>query len=207
MVQEQVQKVEEFKLFDKYDVTEIEVEDPALKPYLNLTPRLLVKSQGKNAGEKFGKTRVNIIERIASRLQVPGHIGKKHRIITSWSSGKYNKNMKTVMEALDIIAEKTKKNPIQVLAKAIENGSPRDEITVIEYAGARYPQAVDCSPVRRIDLAVRWMVQGSYQKAFGKKRKMAETLANEIILASEGNMESYSMQKKNEAEKQADSAR
>ena len=41
----------------------------------------------------------------------------------------------------------------------------------------------------------------------GKKKKMAESLANEIILASDGNMESYALQKKNEAEKQADAAR
>jgi ribosomal protein S7 len=51
------------------------------------------------------------------------------------------------------------------------------------------------------------MVQGSYQKCFGKKKKMAESLANEIMLASDSNMESYAMSKKNESEKQADSAR
>ena len=61
--------------------------------------------------------------------------------------------------------------------------------------------------MRRVDLALRWMVQGSYQRCFGKKKKMAESLADEIIKAAEGNMESYSMGKKNEAEKSADSAR
>ncbi len=40
-----------------------------------------------------------------------------------------------------------------------------------------------------------------------KKKKMAETLANEIVLASDMNMESFALGKKNEAEKQADSAR
>ena len=89
--------------------------------------------------------------------------------------------MKTVLEVLAMIEKKTGKNPIQVLVDAIENGSPRDEITVIESAGARYPQAVDCSPMRRSNLAIRWMVQGSYQKCFGKKTKMTESLANEII--------------------------
>lgn len=194
-----------FKIFDLYDVSNIEVKDPALKPYVNLTPKLLLKSHGRIA--KFSKTRVNIVERIAARLQVPGHVGKKNKIITSWSSGKYNRNMKTVLEVLRIIEHKTKKNPVQVIVTAIENGSPRDEITVIEHAGARYPQAVDCSPIRRIDLAIRWMVQGSYNKSFGKKKKMAESLADEIIKASEGSMESYAKSKSNEAEKQADSAR
>lgn len=197
---------EQFKLFDKYIVEGVVIKDPALKPYINIQPRLLLKSQGRNL-EKFAKTHVNIVERFANRIGVPGHSGKKHKIITSWAAGKYQKNMKTVIEALDIIEKKTKKNPIQVLIDAIENGSPRDEITVIEHAGARYPQAVDTSPMRRIDLAVRWMVQGSYQRCFGKKKKMAQSLAEEIMKAAEGNMESYAASKRNESEKQADSAR
>lgn len=194
-----------FKLFDLYDVSAVEIKDPALKPYINLSPKLLLKSHGRTG--KFAKTKVNVVERLAARLQVPGHLGKKHKIITSWSSGKYNRTMKTVLEVLKIIEQKTKKNPVQVFVTAIENGSPRDEITVIEHAGARYPQAVDCSPVRRIDLAIRWMVQGSYNKCFGKKKKMADALAEEIMKSSEGSMESYARSKSNEAEKQADSAR
>lgn len=196
-----------FKLFDLYDVLQTEVKDPALKPYMNLRQQLLVKSYGRRNFGKLGVTNVNLIERLANRLAVPGHVGKKHKIITSWSSGKYNRNMRTILEVLRIIEQKTKKNPLQVLVTAIENASPRDEITVIEQAGARYPQAVDSSPVRRIHLALRWFVWGAYAKAFGKKKRMAEALANEIVLASEGKMESYALAKKNEAEKQADSAR
>jgi len=61
--------------------------------------------------------------------------------------------------------------------------------------------------LRRINLSVRWLVQGAYQKCFGKKKKMAEALAEEILLAADNNMEGYALQKKNEAEKQADAAR
>ena len=204
--QETEEKVEGFKVFDLYDVSDIKITDPALKPYINLEPKLLVKSQGRHR-EKFGKTRVNILERVANRIAVPGHIGKKHKIMTNWSTGRYTGNMKIVLKALEIIKNKLNENPVQVLVKAIEMCTPRDEITVIEHAGARYPQAVDVSPLRRIDLAVRWITQGAYGKAFGKKKKMSETLANEIMLASQKNMESYAMSKKNEAEKQADSAR
>lgn len=196
-------KQEHFKIFDMYDVSGVVVKDEALKPYISIHGTLLLKSHGRN----LGKNKLNVVERLANRLGVPGHVGKKHKIITSWSSGGYNKHMSIVLAALKIIEERTKQNPVQVLVTAIEKGGPRDEITVIEHGGARYPQAVDVSPTRRIDLALRWMVQGSYSKAFGKKSKMAETLAKEIILASEGNMESYAMNKKNEAEKQADSAR
>ncbi|MEK6819341.1 MAG: 30S ribosomal protein S7 [Nanoarchaeota archaeon] len=198
--------VSHIKLFDLYDVSEINVIDQALKPYINLTPKLLLKSQGRNL-QKFGKARVNILERLANRIATSGHVGKKHKTITSWSSGKYNKNMKMVLEAMSIIEHKTKKNPVQVLVDAIDKGSPRDEITVIEHAGARYPQAVDASPMRRVDLALRWIVQGAYQRCFGKKKKMSESLAEEIMKCADNNMESYARSKKNESEKQADSAR
>jgi len=195
-----------FKIFDLYDMEEVKVTDRALVPYINIQPKLLVKSHGRNVG-KFTQTKVHIIERLANRLAVPGHVGKKHKIITSHASGKYNTNMQTIMDVLKLIADKKKTNPVQILVKAIENASPRDEITTIEYGGARYPQAVDVSPLRRVNLAIRWMVQGAFQKSFGKKKKMAETLATEIMNASDVNMESYALGKKNEAEKQADSAR
>lgn len=201
------EKTPNLKLFDKYDVSSIEIKDPALKPYINLKARLLAKSRGRRNLENLGIVKVNVVERLANHLAVPGHVGKKHKLITSWSSGKYAHNMKTVLKSFEIIEKQTGKNPVQVLVSAIENASPRDEITVIEQAGARYPQAVDTSPMRRVSLALRWLVQGAYSKSFGKKKKIAETLASEIIAASEGSMESYAVTKKNEAEKQADSAR
>lgn len=195
-----------FNALDLYSLENVTVKDQALQPYINLEPRLLVKSHGRHV-QKFGAAKTHLLERIANRLAVPGHVGKKHKIITSWSSGKYNKNMSTVIETLTIIQEKKKENPMQILVRAIESAAPRDETTTIEYGGARYPQAVDVSPLRRVNLAIRWIVQGAYQKAFGKKTRMAEALANEIIKASEGNMESYALSKKNDAEKQADAAR
>ena len=197
---------EEFKIFEIYDVSGILIKDTALKSHINLSSKLFVKSYGRRK-DKFSTSRINILERLANRLAVPGHVGKKHKIITSWSSGKFNKNMNTILNVLSMIEKTTGKNPIQVLVDAIENFSPRDEITVIESAGARYPQAVDTSPMRRVNLAVRWIIQGAYAKSFGKKIKMANALANEIISAAKGTMESYAMIKKNESEKQADAAR
>lgn len=193
------------KLFDIYDVSEVRVEDPGLKKYINLDQRLLLKSHGRHR-EKFGKSRVNIIERLINELAVPGHRGKKHKIMTK-VSGKYTREANVVLDALKIIGERTKENPVQVLVRAIENACPRDEITTIEYGGARYPQAIDISPLRRVNLALRNIVHGAHDKAFGKKKDIQETLANEIILASQRSNESFAVTKKIETEKQADSAR
>ena len=70
-----------------------------------------------------------------------------------------------------------------------------------------YPQAVDVAPLRRVNLAVKHLVHGASDKAFGKKKDIATALAEEIMLASEENGDSFAFKKKNESEKQADSAR
>jgi len=193
------------KIFDLYTADEVKVEDFGLKKYINLSTRLMVKSRGRYR-EKFSKARVNIVERLINLLCVPGHRGKKHKVMTK-TSGHYTKNAKVVIETFKIIEEKTKKNPIQVLVNAIENSAPKDEVTTIEYGGARYPQAVDCSPTRRIAISLRNIVHGAYDKAFNKKKKIQESLADEIIAAAEKSNESFAISKRNEIEKQADSAR
>ena len=198
--------MENFKIFDRYDLSEVYVEDIGLKNVINLEPKLILKSQGRNV-VKHGQTRVNVVERLINRLATAGHRGKKHKIQKGKSTGKYSKNAKIVLEALEMVEKKTSKNPIQVLIKAIENSAPRDEITVIEYGGARYPQAVDASPLRRVNLALKHLVHGAGDKAFNKKKTIAQALSEEIILASENNGESFAVRKRNESEKQADSAR
>ncbi len=195
-----------FKIFDLYDISGIEVKDPGLKSVINLQPKLILQSHGRNV-QRFGQTKVNIVERLMNRLAVAGHRGKKHKLIKGTATGKYTKNMGIVLYAFELIQKKTQKNPVEVLVKAIENSAPRDEITAIEYGGARYPQAVDVSPLRRINLVLRWIVHGASDKSFNKKKTFGEALADEIILASEGNGESFAMRKKNESEKQADAAR
>ncbi|MEK6872046.1 MAG: 30S ribosomal protein S7 [Nanoarchaeota archaeon] len=195
-----------FKLFGLYDVTNVKVIDPGMKRYINLDPKLVVKSHGR-IKEKFAHTKVNLLEVFANLIAVPGHRGKKHKIQTFWKSGKYSQNMNIVLDCLKIIEEKTKENPVQVLVSAIEHAAPRDGVTVIEYGGARYPQAVDLSPLRRYTMTLRMIVQGSYDKSFNKKTKIEQALADEIIKAYKSDADSYVMVKKRESEKGADSAR
>jgi len=195
-----------FKIFDLYDLSEVKVEEPGLKNAINLEPKLILKSCGRNV-MKFGQAKINIVERLMNRVATSGHRGKKHKIMFGTSTGKYSKNMKIVLEAFKMIEKRTEKNPVAVFVKAIENVAPRDEVTVIEYGGARYPQAIDVSPLRRVNLSLRWLVQGASDKAFNKKKTIAQSLADEIIMASEQNGESFAMRKKKESEAQADSAR
>jgi len=194
------------KLFDLYDIKDLKVEDPGLRRYIIFNDKLMIKSHGRDL-ERFSKAKVSIVERLINTLGVPGHRGKKHKIMTSWATGKWNKNAGTVLKAFKIIEEKTKQNPVQVFVKAIELSAPRDEITTIEYGGARYPQPVDTSPTRRISLAIKNIAHGAYDKSFGKKLPIAQALANEIIAASLNSAEAFAVQKRNETEKMATSAR
>ncbi len=194
------------KIFDLYETENLVVNDPGLKRVINLKPKLVLKSHGRARG-KFAQTKINLVERLANLIAVPGHRNKKHIVMTSLASGKYSTNMKVVLKAFRIIEDKTKENPVQVLVKAVETASPREEVTTIEYGGAKYPQAVDCSPSRRIAITLRLIVHGAYDKAFGKKTKIEEALANEIILAAQGSGDSAAVKKKEELEKSANSAR
>ena len=195
-----------FKIFDKYDLSQIQVQDAGLKSVINLKPKLILKDQGRSVG-KFSQTKVNIVERLMNKLAVSGHRGKKHKLEKGNATGKYTKNMQIILEVLDIIEKKTGKNPVAVLVMAVENAAPRDETTVIEYGGARYPQAVDVAPVRRVNLALKHLVHGASDKAFNKKKTITQAIAEEIMMAADKNGESLAVRKKKEAEAQADSAR
>ena len=196
----------EMKVFGLFDASEVRVEDPGLKKVVNLHPKLVLKSHGRIKWDPT-RAKVNVVERLINLLQVPGSRGKKHRIITGWITGKRARCTKIVIDAFKIIEAKTKENPLKILVKAIENSAPRDEVTSIEYGGAKYPQAVDVSPRRRLNLVLRYFVNGAYDKAFNKKATIVEALAKELILAADNSGESYAISKRNDSEKQADAAR
>lgn len=195
------------KIFNKWDISSIKVADPGLKDYINLRPLYVLRTDGRNANTRFWKSKSNIVERFVNKLMVPGHKGKKHKLSSGHCGGKGQKASKIVEKAFLIIEEKLKKNPVEVFVKALENAAPREEITTIEYGGARYPKAVDCAPQRRVDFALRMFVQGAYTKNFGSKNKMEGCLADEIIKAYQMDGKSNAIAKKLEQERQAESSR
>ncbi|HLC57264.1 MAG TPA: 30S ribosomal protein S7 [Candidatus Nanoarchaeia archaeon] len=196
------------KLFNKWDTSQIVIEDPGLKSYINISPILVPKTGGKNTVVRFWKNKTTIVERLMNKLMVPGHAGKKHKLTSKTCSGKSQTVYKIVFKTLEQLEAQTKKNPVEVLVKAIENAAPREEITTIEYGGARYPQAVECSPQRRIDIVLKHMTQGAYQKSFGKKKSMVSALTEEIMGAYNfDNQKSNAVAKKLETERQADASR
>jgi small subunit ribosomal protein S7 len=193
--------------FNRWSAEGIKVEDPGLQRYVNLEPRFVPKTGAKYAGKRFHKSRTFIVERLINKIGVPGHKGKKHFRTSGPCCGKAANGYKIVSEALKIVEQKTKENPLKVFVKALENGAPREEIVTIEYGGARYPKSVECAPQRRVDIVLRYFIQGTYDKCFNKKTSAEQALANEIILAYKLDPKSLAISKKNEVERQADAAR
>jgi len=197
----------ELKAFDRWSTSGIVVEDIGLKPYIVLDQKIVPKTYGRNVGTKFHKSKNSILERFMNKMLVPGHRAKKHFKSTSKVTGKVSTVYNIMEKTLALIEERTKENPIGVLVKAIENAAPREEIVAIEYGGARYPKSVECSPQRRVDITMRLMTQGAYQKSFNSKKSIQECLAEEIINAYKMSQNSAAISKKLELERQADSAR
>lgn len=197
----------EIKAFNRWGTEGIAVGDEGLKRYITLEPRLVPKTGGRYTGNRFHKSKIFIVERLINKIMVSGHRGKKHTRTSGHMTGKAHTAFNIVENAFLKIEQKTKENPIKVLVKAIENAAQREEIVTIEYGGARYPKAVECAPQRRIDLALRYMTQGAYTKAFNSKKSIKDALADEIIAAYGRSQQSTAITKKLEIERQADTAR
>lgn len=194
------------KLFNRWSFETV-VEDMGLKNYINIDPILVPRTNGYYHNTPFYKSKVNIIERFMNRLQVCGHKGKKHRISTGHNTGKTATINNVVIEVFEIIEKRTKKNPISVFIKAIENAAPREEVITIERSGARYAQAVDIAPQRRVDLVLRYMCQGSAHKAFNTSKSLVNCLVEDIMDCYEQTGASMAMAKRNEIEKMAAAAK
>lgn len=191
-------------LWGKWDLTAVKVQDPGLQNVINLKPMLVPHSGGRHEHKKFGKTRVNIVERLVNQMN---HFGRKYAKNTGRMGGKKLHAIKVVKTAFEIIELKTGQNPIQMLVNAIESAAPNEDTTRLSYGGVVYHQSVDISPVRRVDLALRFMSEGVREAAFGSPRPVEEVLAEEIILAAKGDSNSYSVKKKNEQERVAMASR
>ena len=195
------------KIFGKWETGSIKINDPGLDGFITLKPVHVPRTGARYAKNKFYKSKVHIVERLTNKLMTAGHKGKKHKATSYHITGKASRSYAIAREALGLIEARTKQNPVEVLVRAVENAAPREEIVSIEYGGARYPKAVECSPQRRVDVALRYMIQGAYQKSFNSKKPASETLADEIISASKSNSASNAISRKLELERQADTSR
>jgi small subunit ribosomal protein S7 len=197
------------KLFNEWSFDGVEVNDWTLERYINLRPIIIPHSAGRHEHRRFWKTsRVSIVERFTNRLLAPGFISSKikgHK--SSYSSGKKSKLIKSLKTAFKIVKLNTGKNPIQVLVDAICNTAPREETTKIAMGGISYASAVDIAPQRRVDLAIKYLVQAIGSRSHSSERIFEANIAQELILAANNSQESRAVKRKDEIERIAVSAR
>lgn len=194
-------------LFNKWDLSKVEIKDSGLEAYINLEPILVPRTAGRFTQLSIKKKKMNIVERFMNKLMVPGHKGKKHKLTSGRCCGNTATIYKAVKDAFEIIHKKTKKNPVEILIRAIENSAILEEIAAYRLGGIIARRAVITSPQRRLDVALRHLTQGIYISRFKNKRSFAEAIADELILAAKNDKKSFAISERIRVEKEAEGAR
>lgn len=116
--------------------------------------------------------------------------------------GKKSLAQRVVYGAFDKMAEKTGKNPLEVLEAAVKNATPLLEVRPRRVGGATYQVPMEVRPERRTSLILRWLV--NYSRA-RNERTMVERLAAELLDAS--NNVGGTIKKREEVHKMAEANR
>lgn len=116
--------------------------------------------------------------------------------------GRKNTAGKIIYKAMDMVEEKLKTNPINVLEQAVGNVRPLLAVRPRRVGGATYQVPTEITSVRGSTLAIRWLIQFARQRT-GKP--MSERLADEIILASKKEGAAY--KKREDTHKMAEANR
>ena len=98
-------------------------------------------------------------------------------------SGKKSTAEKIVYGALDVVAERTNGDPLELFNKALETVQPLVEVKSRRVGGATYQVPVEVRPSRREALSMRWLVDAARGRG---EKSMALRLANEMLDAAEG---------------------
>jgi len=96
--------------------------------------------------------------------------------------GKKSTAEKIVYGALDVLAEKSDKDQLELFETALENIRPQVEVKSRRVGGSTYQVPVEVRPVRRNALAMRWLVEAARKRG---EKSMALRLANEMLDASD----------------------
>ena len=191
-------------LFRKWDLSDIAIQDRGLKNVISLRQSIMPLTFGRSALKRFNKADVNIVERLINKLM---HFGKKYAKNTGRMAGKKIHAINTMKTAFDIIHLKTGKNPVEVLVRAVEHSAPNEDTTRIVYGGTAYHVSVDVAPVRRIDLALKFIADGVRDATFSNPKAIEEHLAEHLILAAANDPDAPSVKKKHELERVAQASR
>ena len=182
------------KLFGEWDVTDVEYGDPSTERYITVTP--VAHTMGRHASKQFEKSEISVVERLINRLMQ-----------TEDNTGHKQKTTNIVRDALDIVHDRTDRNPVQVVVEAVENAAPREETVRLKYGGISVPKAVDIAPQRRVDQGLKFIAEGTFGDSHKTTTPAAEALADQLLGAADYRVETYAISQKEENERVAAAAR
>mmetsp|Transcript_65296 Transcript_65296/g.212664 ORF Transcript_65296/g.212664 Transcript_65296/m.212664 type:complete len:194 (-) Transcript_65296:80-661(-) len=185
----------EIKLFGKWAYEDVMVADLSLQDYIAVKQgayTFLPHTQGRYQKKKFRKALCPIVERMCCSLMMHGR-----------NNGKKLMAVRIVKQAFEIIHLLTDLNPVQVFVDAVQNGGPREDSTRVGSAGVVRRQAVDVSPLRRVNQAIYLICTGARNSSFRNIKSISECLADEIMNAAKESSNSYAIKKKDEIERVA----
>jgi small subunit ribosomal protein S7 len=97
--------------------------------------------------------------------------------------GKKSVALRVMYDAMDMIGDRTKKDPLEVFEQAIQNAMPAVEVKPRRVGGSTYQIPVEVSSHRRLSLAIRWLLAATRARP---GRSMSEKLAGELMDAAQG---------------------
>merc|ERR1711988_1290559 len=183
----------EIKLFTRWSFDDVVCNDISLEDYLAVKAQhatYLPHTAGRYSKVRFRKAQCPIVERLVCSMMYHGR-----------NNGKKLKAIRIIEHAFEIIHLLTDLNPMQVLVDAIIKAGPREDSTRIGSAGTVRRQAVDVSPLRRVNQALYLLTVGTREASFRNIKTISECLADELINASKGSSNSYAIKKKDELER------
>lgn len=113
--------------------------------------------------------------------------------------GKKTKAYAIFYRALDVIAQKTSQNPLEIFQAAVNNAMPHLEVRPRRVGGATLQIPMEPRPERKLSLAMRWLIEAARKRS---ERTMAERLAAELIAASKN--EGAAIKKRDEVHRMAE---
>uniref|UniRef100_A0A2K6UBM1 Small ribosomal subunit protein uS7 n=1 Tax=Saimiri boliviensis boliviensis TaxID=39432 RepID=A0A2K6UBM1_SAIBB len=193
-----VAETPDIKLFGKWSTDDVQINDISLQDYIAVKEKYakyLPHSAGRYAAKRFRKAQCPIVERLTNSMMMHGR-----------NNGKKLMTVRIVKHAFEIIHLLTGEVGL-ILCVVCSLFGPREDSTRIGRAGTVRRQAVDVSPLRRVNQAIWLLCTGAREAAFRNIKTIAECLADELINAAKGSSNSYAIKKKDELERVAKSNR
>ena len=117
-------------------------------------------------------------------------------------SGKKSIAQNILYTAIDVLAEKSSKDHLEVFLEVLDNVKPRLEVKSRRVGGATYQVPMDVKPARAQALAIKWLIESAASRS---EKTMEDRLAGEFVDAF--NLRGGAMKKREDSHKMADANR